>query len=127
MTMKAMIQTITAVSLFGTALLASQLFAQSSATKQTAAADKTLTGIVSDSMCGAQHMAKDKSPAECTRMCVKQGQKYGLVVGSKVYTLNGHAAELDKLAGQRVKVTGQVSGDTVSVSSVMPMKKKNAS
>src|SRR5215469_7611998 len=48
---------------------------------------KTLTGTVSDSMCGAHHMAKDKSPAECTRMCVKQGNKYALVAGTKVYTL----------------------------------------
>jgi len=127
MKVERLIQEITAVSLFVVTLLAMQLFAQSSPTKQTAGADKTLTGVISDSMCGAQHMAKDKSPAECTRMCVKQGQKYALVVGSKVYTLNGHESELDKMAGQRVKLTGQVSGDTVSVSSVTPVKRKSAS
>src|SRR5437016_11198307 len=44
------------------------------------AAAETLTGIVSDSMCGAHHMAKDKSAAECTRECVKGGMKYALVV-----------------------------------------------
>ncbi len=127
MKMERLMQKITAVSLFVVTLLAMQLFAQSSATKQTAGADKTLTGVISDSMCGAQHMAKDKSPAECTRMCVKQGQKYALVVGSKIYTLNGHESELEKMAGQRVKLTGQVSGDTVSVSSVTPVKRKSAS
>ena len=35
------------------------------------AQQQTFTGTVTDSMCGATHMAKDKSPAECTRMCVK--------------------------------------------------------
>ena len=47
------------------------------------AAQKALTGIVSDSMCGAHDMAKDKSPVECTRMCVKQGMKYALVAGQQ--------------------------------------------
>jgi hypothetical protein len=56
----------------------------SNKSREASAMPKTLTGIVSDSMCGAHHMAKDKSPAECTRMCIKQGMKYALVVGSKV-------------------------------------------
>src|SRR5712692_3427011 len=63
---------------------------------------KTCTGTISDSMCGTTHMAKDKSPAECTRPCVQQCNKYALVVGKKVYTLEGHEAELNKLAGGRV-------------------------
>ena len=74
-------------------------------------------------MYGAHHMAKDKSSAECTRMCVKQGMKYALVVGNKVYTLEGHEAELDKLAGDRATVKGEVTGETVAVQSVVPAKK----
>jgi hypothetical protein len=84
---------------------------------QSSAASKTLTGIVSDSMCGAQHMAKDKTAAECTRECVTKGSKYALVVGEKVYTLEGQEAELDKLAGMQAKVKGKVSGDTIAVQS----------
>jgi hypothetical protein len=42
-----------------------------------------LTAVVSDSMCGAQHMAKDKTAAECSRECVKSGSKYALVVGGQ--------------------------------------------
>jgi len=80
---------------------------------------KNLTGIVSDSMCGAHHMAKDKSPAECARMCAKQGMKYALVAGNKVYTLEGHEAELDKLAGEKATVKGTVNGETVMVDSVV--------
>jgi hypothetical protein len=47
-------------------------------------------------------MEKDKSASECTRECVKKGAKYALVVGEKVYAPDGHEAELDKLAGERV-------------------------
>lgn len=79
---------------------------------------KTFTGTISDSMCGATHMAKDKSPAECTRMCVKDGQKYALVAGKKLYTLEGHEEDLGKLAGQKVTVKGTTSGDTITVASV---------
>ena len=90
--------------------------------REASAMPKTLTGIVSDSMCGAHHMAKDKSPAECTRMCIKQGMKYALVVGSKVYTLEGHESEVDKLAGQKATIKGSVTGETVTVQSVVPAK-----
>jgi hypothetical protein len=79
---------------------------------------QTLTGIVSDSMCGATHMAKDKSPAECTRICAKGGSKYALVVDKTVYTLNGHEAELAKVAGAKATIKGSVSGETVTVQSV---------
>jgi hypothetical protein len=90
----------------------------SAAKSDQSSAEKTLTGIVSDSMCGARHMAKDKSPAECTRICVKQGMKYALVVGNKVYKLDGHESELDKLAGQKATVKGNVAGETVTVESL---------
>lgn len=45
-----------------------------------------------------------------------------LVVGQKVYTLGGHQAELDKLAGARATVKGKISGDTVAVESVTAAK-----
>jgi hypothetical protein len=78
----------------------------------------TLTGIVSDSMCGAKHMAKDKSAADCTRECVKSGSDYALVVKDKVYTLHGDKAQIDKLAGERATVKGKVNGNTVTDSFV---------
>ncbi len=90
--------------------------------KQPPAAKTTLSGTVSDSMCGATHMAKDKTPAECTRMCVQDGQKYALVVGKKVYTLDGHEDELSKLAGRSAAVQGTLNGSALSVSSVTPGK-----
>jgi hypothetical protein len=63
-------------------------------------------------------MEKDRSAAECTRECVKKGTKYALVVGKRVYTLDGHGAELDKVAGMKATVKGKVSGETVAVQSV---------
>jgi hypothetical protein len=40
-------------------------------------------------------------------MCIKQGTKHALVVGSKVYTVEGRESEVDKLAGQKATVKGQ--------------------
>lgn len=84
---------------------------------------QTLTGKVSDAMCGAKH-AMAGGDAECTRACVSKGSKYALVVGSKVYTLEtsdkAALAELNKLAGANAKVSGTVKGDTVEVKSVAP-------
>ena len=54
--------------------------------------------------------------------CVKKGTKYALVVDKKVYTLEGHEAELDKYAAQKVTLDGTVNGETVNVASVVPAK-----
>jgi hypothetical protein len=54
---------------------------------------------------------------------VKGGSTYALVVGKKVYTLEGHEAELDKVAGMKATVKGKVSGETVTVQSVVPAMK----
>ena len=83
------------------------------------AQQQSLTGVVTDSMCGAAHMAKDKTPAECTQMCVKDGVKYALAAEKKVYTLEGHETEIAKLAGQKVTVKGTLKGDTLSVQEVI--------
>src|SRR5258707_751078 len=88
----------------------------------TTAQQQSLTGILTDSMCGAAHMAKDKTPTECTQICVKDGMKYSLAEEKKVYTLQGHAAELAKLAGQRLTVKGTLKGDSLSVQEVAAWK-----
>ena len=84
---------------------------------------QTFTGKVSDTMCGAHHMMAGASDADCTRACIKQGSKYALVVGDKVYTLQGgNPATLDKLAGQNATVTGTLKEKTITVASVTPAK-----
>lgn len=92
------------------------LFAGLAAAQPPAAKKQSWTGVVTDSMCGAKHMMANA--ADCTRACVKQGSSYALLVGDKVYTLKGHEAEVDKLAGQKATVTGSVSGTTIAVASV---------
>jgi hypothetical protein len=82
------------------------------------ASQKSFTGLVSDSMCGKQHMMKNKSAAECTRECVQAGSDYALVVGGKVYTLKGDKAQIDKFAGEKATVTGTANGETIDVSSI---------
>src|SRR5580692_11267224 len=82
----------------------------------------SFTGTLTDSMCGATHMAKDKTPAECTQMCVKDGMKYALAVEKKGYTLEGHEADLAKLAGQKATVKGTLKGGTLSVQEVAASK-----
>jgi hypothetical protein len=89
---------------------------------QDAGTDTTLTGVVSDAMCGAKHSMTSMSAAECTRMCVKGGQGFALVVGDKTYALRGDSAELDKYAAQKVTVKGKLKGNTVAVDSVTPAK-----
>lgn len=87
-----------------------------------AQAPQTLTGTVTDSMCGAHHMMKDKTPAECTRECVKQGSDYALASGEKVYALKGDKAQFDKFAGQKVIIKGTTDGTTIAVGSIKAVK-----
>ncbi len=87
------------------------------------AADTTFVGTISDDMCGRKHtMMPGKPDAECVRECVKAGSGYALVTADKVYKLKGEAAQLDKLAGAKAKITGSLSGDTIAVVSVAPAK-----
>ncbi len=84
-----------------------------------ATANQTFTGTVSDTMCGARHtMMPGKPDAECVRECVKAGSDYALVVGNKVYTLKGDKAALDKFAGRKATVHGQLTGNTIQADSI---------
>ena len=93
------------------------------ATGFAAGGEQTFTGVVSDNMCGKQHMAKDKSAAECTRECVKAGSDYALVIGDKVYTLQGDKSVIDKYAGEKATVKGTEKGETITVSFISAPKK----
>jgi hypothetical protein len=116
--MKTKLASIILTLILATASVAFGQSAQPQNSSPSAGATKTLTGVVSDSMCGAKHMAKDKTAAQCTRECIKTGMDYALVVGKKVYVLKGDKTEIDKLAGQRATVKGSVSGNTVTVESI---------
>lgn len=84
---------------------------------------QTFTGIISDNMCGKQHMMKDAPAAKCTRVCVQGGSDYALVVGDKVYTLKGDKAQIDKFAGEKATVTGTAKEGTITVESIAASQK----
>jgi len=85
-----------------------------------AQATQTITGTITDSMCGAHHMVKNAT--QCTRECVKQGSVYALASGNKVYTLKGDKEQFDKLAGQHVTIKGTTEGTTITVNSIKAAK-----
>jgi hypothetical protein len=72
-----------------------------------AAADtRTFVGVITDTMCGADHKHMGISPDEkCVRECVKHGAKYALYDGKEVYRLSDQQTP-EKFAAKKVKVTG---------------------
>ena len=85
------------------------------------AADQTVTGVITDSMCKTNHAMMQKgankmSDHDCTIACVKSGQKYVLVSGDKAYEIaNQDFAGLEKNAGGTVRAIGRVSADGKSI------------
>ena len=72
------------------------------------AAPETHVGVITDTMCGANHAPMKVSPdSKCVLECVKHGYKYALLEGTKVYTLSDQETPA-KFAGQKVKITGQL-------------------
>ncbi len=85
------------------------------------AAPQTWTGTISDSMCGAKHMDGEHgmkvSDKECTEMCVKKGAKYVFISDGKVLAIANQGFKgLAQQVGAVVKLTGELEGDTVTVS-----------
>lgn len=82
------------------------------------ASPQTVEGVISDTMCGKQHMLPGKTDAQCIKECIGGKTQYALVVGEKVYGLSGSASEFEKYAGKRVRVSGEFAKDTIVVHSV---------
>ena len=79
------------------------------------AQDQTMEGIVTDAACGLTHKMADAK--RCTVACARTGG-YALVVGDKVYKLEGSTDGLEALAAEKARVTGRVNGMTITVASV---------
>ena len=87
-----------------------------------AAAPKTFTGVITDSMCGKDHaMMNVKPDSKCVLECVKAGSKYALIVGDSVYELSDQKTP-EKFAGQKVNVKGTLEGTTIQVQSITAAK-----
>jgi hypothetical protein len=91
-----------------------------------------MNGMISDSQCGISHAKmieahKDAkmTDRDCTLACVKGGGKFVFVSGGKVYNIsNQNFAALTERAGEMVSLTGDVNGDTVTVTQVAASGKK---
>jgi hypothetical protein len=78
---------------------------------------KTITGVVSDSHCGAKHATASDQATHCVEHCVSGGATYVLVSKGKVYQLDAQD-KFKGLGGKNVTVTGTVKGDSITVTSV---------
>jgi hypothetical protein len=79
----------------------------------------TYVGSIGDSMCGAKHMMPGESDKDCTLGCIKEGSKFILIDPSgKIYQLSDQKAP-EPFAGAKVKVAGTLSGDTITVTSIV--------
>ncbi len=71
-----------------------------------------MEGIISDAACGAgAHKGADAK--RCTNACAANGG-YVLVVGDKVYKLEGTLEGIEEVAGGKARLTGDVSGMTIT-------------
>lgn len=70
---------------------------------------KVYTGVITDTMCGADHAHMGISPdAKCVRECVKAGKqwKYALLTpDKKMHVLSDQAAP-EQFAARKVRITG---------------------
>jgi hypothetical protein len=87
------------------------------------ALSETFTGVITDTMCGAQHtMMKDQPDDKCIKMCVKGSSEYALLDGQTVYKLSDQSKPA-KFAAQKVKVTGKLDEKTktIKLTSIEPL------
>jgi hypothetical protein len=88
------------------------------------AADKTWTGKISDAKCDgkhakAEHGAQADSDHDCVTKCVEGGSKYVFMAGGKTYQIaNQDFADLKAHGGHTVALTGEMKGDSITVSKV---------
>jgi len=92
------------------------------------APEQTWTGKISDSMCKdkhsvGEHEGKKMTDADCTKVCVKGGEKYVFVSEGKVYQLaNQSSKTIASHAGQEVQLTGEMKGDTIRATKMTAVK-----
>lgn len=82
-------------------------------------ASDSIVGYISDKVCAKKDTAKAESDGHksCAQSCVKKGSEVVLVSNGKIYELD-QQDKAKEFAGDKVKVTGSVSGDSISVTSI---------
>jgi hypothetical protein len=89
------------------------------ASEAAATQSHTFEGMVTCSKCGAKHSAAiGRSAADCTRGCVRTGASFALIDGEKTYILAGDLTAIKRVAGERARVAGALTGNTIQVASI---------
>jgi hypothetical protein len=78
-------------------------------------APQAITGVITDTMCGAKHtMMKGQPDDECARACVKGSRDYALYDGKSVWKLSDQKTPA-RFAAKTVKVTGAADPKTMTI------------
>jgi hypothetical protein len=83
-------------------------------------APDSIVGYISDTVCAKKDPARvaSESHAACAKSCVAKGSDVVLVTGEgKIYELD-QQDKAKEFAGDKVEVTGSVSGDSISVTDI---------
>jgi hypothetical protein len=83
------------------------------------ASGATMTGWISDASCGASNANASAASRECAKNCLNNGADPVFVsdADGKVYKMAGKV-DAKKHLDYKVKVTGEVKGDTVTVEQI---------
>lgn len=75
------------------------------------------TGAISEAGCGAKHVDGSEKSIACVKGCVKKGAAPVFVTDGKVIKI-ANADKVQEHLGHKVKITGKLDGDTVTVEKV---------
>jgi hypothetical protein len=81
----------------------------------------TWSGTISDANCGAKHADASEKSMACAKSCVKRGAAPVFVTGDKVLKI-GNPDAVKEHVGQKVEITGELNGDTVTVDKIADTK-----
>ena len=80
-----------------------------------------MTGVISDSHCGAAHSEASAQAKACVTKCVKNGSAPVFVSDGKVYQIEKDSqSKVMNHLGDKVTVEAKMEGDTLEIQSVKP-------
>ena len=77
----------------------------------------TWSGTISDASCGAKHADASEKSMACAKKCVGGGAAAVFIVDGKVLKI-ANPELVKEHVGHKVDVTGELEGDTVTISKV---------
>jgi hypothetical protein len=86
--------------------------------------EASVVGVIGDSRCGASHddvVGRDVNDHDCVLGCVARGAAFVLIADGRVYQIrNQELPTLRTFAAARVKVSGQLHGESITVAALAP-------